>query len=248
MNRFFSTPAHPEPCRSANRTLRAFTLIELLVSMTILIIMTMIIAKIIADSSRAVEMGYQQAMMDGNARAFLDNVMDDLNQAIAVEGMPMKVMQNDVTTYDGAFRSDTLLFRALLGPDSTCDRAVKLVRYDVDGYDDYHVLRRGEKCANLSGENVPNIYPLMDYVVQFKFKMYALDENNQIRETTETLELPQYAELMLMVVSDKIHQRAMRMTGGDRQNFLTLHGRRYYVQATFPMAEGRWAEFEYYEE
>ena len=225
-----------------------FTLIELLVSMTILVVMTLIMIRVISDSSRAVELGYQQAMMDGNARAFLDTVLDDLNQAFAVDRMPMRVSNGAITPYnENHFRSHTLLFRALLGPDENCNRTTKLVKYDVDMIDDYYVIRRGEKCGDLAGESIPNIYPLLDYVVQFKINLWGYDAAGNLDIQTNTEELPEYAEIMISLVSPEIHARAMRMSAADRRSYLVRHGRRHYVQTTFPMANARFAEFDYFD-
>lgn len=226
----------------------AFTLIELLVSMTILIIMTLIITKIVSDSSRAVELGYNQAMMDGNARAVFDSLLDDLNRAVAQEGMEM-IVSGEQQTYSLLGTSDAISFFALLGPDAGCASTVKLVEYDVmqQPGTDFFVLRRGEECTAVGVPgSVTHKYPLMDYVVKLRIKMYSFDAvSGRFREVTSSAELPEYAEIMLMTIPDKVHRRAMRMTGDARMDYIRNNGKRYYVQATFPMANARWAEFDY---
>lgn len=226
-----------------------FTLIELLVSMTILIIMTMIMTKIISDSTRAVDLGYQQAMMDGNARAFLDNILDDLNQAVAAEGLAMQVDADDFKPYDeNLFASDRLRFFAMIGP-AGCDTDLKIVEYRIDEPptgEDFYILKRGDECAESSGASA-NKYPLLDYVVQFKVKLWGYNNQGQFRELQSTTQLPQYAEIMLTTVSDKLHDRAMQFDAAERRDYLLRHGRRHYVQATFPMAKARHPDYDYYD-
>ncbi len=238
------TNAHPRQRQAS----RAFTLIELLVSMTILIIMTLIMTRIISDSSRAVDLGYQQAMMDGNARAFLDILLDDLNQAIAADDMEMRVVNDSLNTYD-YYNSDTLLFYSL-GGTTTHDSSFtpRLVEYrmrEVDG-EDYYVLVRGDQASDDLPHSTTRIFPLLDYVVQFRVRLFSLNNQGQLVETQSTSQLPQFADILLITASDKMHQRAMLFSGTNRRNYLQRMARRHFVQATFPMAEGRNAVYDYH--
>jgi prepilin-type N-terminal cleavage/methylation domain-containing protein len=76
------------PCR---RKPSGFTLIELIVAVFILTVMALMLTRIFFDSSRAVEQGKDQALMDETARLILDVLENDISQALVRPDVPFRI-------------------------------------------------------------------------------------------------------------------------------------------------------------
>ena len=174
------TPAHF--CHTfKNRT--AFTLLEMLVSITILSIMVVSIARIVADTGRATRAGHQQVYDDSNVRAAMNLIMDDLMECVNEPYINNFELDTGDTTYAAAFKADSLRFTVFGGPDFTGTDAVsentlQTVRYyvasrtDTDGNTFYTLNRAfqwGVEPSDISG------YPVLEHVVEFAVTPYDTD-------------------------------------------------------------------------
>ena len=70
---------------------QGFTLLELIVSISILALMALLISRIFTESSRAVDQGRGQALLDETARLMLDSMETDISQALIRTNVPFRV-------------------------------------------------------------------------------------------------------------------------------------------------------------
>ncbi|MDF7809171.1 type II secretion system protein [Pontiellaceae bacterium B12219] len=68
-----------------------FTLLEIMVSISILALMALMISRIFTESTKAVEQGRDQALLDETARLILDDFATDISQAIVRTNIPFRV-------------------------------------------------------------------------------------------------------------------------------------------------------------
>jgi prepilin-type N-terminal cleavage/methylation domain-containing protein len=97
-----------------------FTLLEIIVSISILALMALMISRIFNDSTRAVEQGKGQSLIDGTARLLLDYIEQDVSQALIRTNVAFRVQRSTETTRSILFlrRSGASLkaFRAIPPP------------------------------------------------------------------------------------------------------------------------------------
>jgi prepilin-type N-terminal cleavage/methylation domain-containing protein len=72
-------------------TKRGFTLLETMVSITILALMVLIISRIFSESTRAVERGKSQSLLDDTARLLLNLIEQDIHQALIRTNVAFRV-------------------------------------------------------------------------------------------------------------------------------------------------------------
>lgn len=256
-----TTTARPD------RRRRGFTLIELLVAMTILSVIVLAMTRIMADSSRAVQLGYQQTFEDSNARAVLDTIADDLTQAIVAPGCEFEIETSPggggsvSETYASEFICHKLRFRAALGPELNNPatpaekQTIQLVEYDVTPEGDHYNLRRSYVWGATAG-SLPS-YPLMDYVVGFQVRAH-LTTTNFILTSNPSGSLsgpptanpvytipPISVDVMLMTLSDQAHIRAMSLSDAARRTFIRNNAKRHFLQINLPTQSGHLPEFRY---
>ena len=70
---------------------QGFTLLELIVSITILAMMALLISRIFTESTRAVNQGRGQSLLDETARLMLDSMETDISQALIRTNIPFRV-------------------------------------------------------------------------------------------------------------------------------------------------------------
>jgi prepilin-type N-terminal cleavage/methylation domain-containing protein len=70
---------------------RGFTLLEVVVSISILALMAIMISRIFSESTRAVDQGHGKALLDESARYLLDNIEQDIGQALVRTNVPFRV-------------------------------------------------------------------------------------------------------------------------------------------------------------
>lgn len=73
------------------RNSQGFTLLEIVISITILALMALMISRIFTESSRAVEQGKDKALLDETARLLLDNIEQDISQALVRSNVAFRV-------------------------------------------------------------------------------------------------------------------------------------------------------------
>jgi prepilin-type N-terminal cleavage/methylation domain-containing protein len=222
-----------------NPSRHAFTLIELLVSIAILTIMVLLIAKIVADSSRASQISYQQAFDDANARAVIDTLMDDLSQMVVVSNRYEPTRDSNRLSQYGAgdeFWGDDIKFQAFLGSSNT----IMVARYWVDLQPDSDGLYELKRAEAKPGEQLLS-YPVLDHVLQFQVRFF----DGQGREMHGAIhEIPQYVDFYLMVASDATHKRAKQMqrasvSAAAVRDYLYRNGRRHYFRGYPVVVQGR---------
>ncbi|MDF7825579.1 prepilin-type N-terminal cleavage/methylation domain-containing protein [Pontiellaceae bacterium B12227] len=72
---------------------QGFTLLELIVSITILTLIALMLSRIFTASSRAVNQGRGQSLLDETARLMLDTMETDISQALIRTNVPFRVDQ-----------------------------------------------------------------------------------------------------------------------------------------------------------
>lgn len=75
---------------------QGFTLLELIVSISILALMALLVSRIFTESSRAVNQGRGQSLLDETARLILDSMETDISQALIRTNVPFRVSSNSV--------------------------------------------------------------------------------------------------------------------------------------------------------
>jgi prepilin-type N-terminal cleavage/methylation domain-containing protein len=73
------------------RNQSGFTLLEIMVSISILALMALMISRIFTESTKAVEQGRDQTLLDETARLILDDFSTDISQAIIRTNIPFRV-------------------------------------------------------------------------------------------------------------------------------------------------------------
>ena len=89
-----------------------FTLLEVLISITILALMTVMISRLFSGSSRAVEQGQGQALLDETARLVLDYIEQDISQALIRTNVAFRI-QSQVDLNDSIYLISTGIRRQL---------------------------------------------------------------------------------------------------------------------------------------
>ena len=243
---------------------RAFTLIELMVSVFILCIVVLAIGRIVGDVNRAMETGTRQAYVDGNARALMEIIVDDLSQAITDDSgrfwFEWKKIGN---TYHGDFEHDELTFTAVLGPVPTSaplndpsHYTQMTVKYWVENATDingdlYFAVKRGERYGTDASVNT---YPMLDYIVEFKITLYN-DQgqiiNDRANQTWVSCDyLPSVAAIHLTLISEDAHRKARKIAASAgidaMRDFILKNSRHYFTAAYFPMRRGRKPVYNYH--
>lgn len=232
-----------------------FTLLEMLVSITILSIMVVSIARIVADTGRATRAGHQQVYDDSNARTAMNLIMDDLMECVNEPYINNFELDTGDTTYAASLKADSLRFTVFGGPnftgtDADSENTLQTVRYyvasrtDTDGNTFYTLNRAtqwGVERSDISG------YPILEHVVEFRAIIYN-DNRTQIGASSIDY-MPAFVNIYIAVISDEDHRRARRL--GDTQgsvamtSFIEKNARRYFTQAFLPVRKGRKLEFNY---
>ncbi|VGO23039.1 PulJ/GspJ family protein [Pontiella sulfatireligans] len=73
------------------KTKSGFTLLEIVVSISILAVMALMISRIFSESTRAVERGQDQTLLDETARLLLDVIEQDVSQALIRTNVAFRV-------------------------------------------------------------------------------------------------------------------------------------------------------------
>ena len=68
-----------------------FTLLEIVLSITILALIALVLSRIFSESSQAVNQGRNRALLDETARLVLDNIEQDIGQALIRTNLPFRV-------------------------------------------------------------------------------------------------------------------------------------------------------------
>jgi prepilin-type N-terminal cleavage/methylation domain-containing protein len=80
---------------SARTSRRGFTLLEIMVAVAILALMALMLSRIFSESTRAVERGKGQALLDETARLLLDQAQRDIAQALIRTNVAFRVHEID---------------------------------------------------------------------------------------------------------------------------------------------------------
>ncbi|MDF7800476.1 prepilin-type N-terminal cleavage/methylation domain-containing protein [Pontiellaceae bacterium B1224] len=76
---------------STMKNRRGFTLLEIVVSITLLALMALMLARIFTESTRAVGQGRERALLDETARFVLNNLEQDISQALIRTNVAFRV-------------------------------------------------------------------------------------------------------------------------------------------------------------
>lgn len=236
-------PADPPPrhdiCAKAG-----FTLIEMLVAVTVLVVITLLLARIISQSTQVMTDGARQAAQNANARLALDFLAREFAQSGGDSNLPFQRKTGVLTTY-GAFPCDDLRFatfnRILTNGVSQDREAVQVGYYVKDlGSSGYYSLYRAEKTINPSGYGTSlradfgaaNEAELIRYVVEFRVVCYDTNATATVMDSAEKKYLPVYADVYLAVLSEGDARRAhqLQLTGGDFQAYVHRTAKRYHTR------------------
>jgi type II secretory pathway pseudopilin PulG len=213
-------------------------LVELLVSIAILTILVLLVARIVFDSSRATQLAYDQAFDDANARAVMDTVMDDIAQIVVNPMRKAVITEKDLPAYgltDDMTGADLEFFTFPASTGTLMKAAYSLQRQN--GTDGVYELSRAIAQADKELKS----YPVMDHVVQFRVKFFNVQGEAM---PSPLVEMPLYADVYLMVVSDDTHRRLSQLDrsgakANDKKVFLYRNGRRHYSRVAPVTFTGR---------
>ena len=90
---------------------QGFTLLELIVSITILTLIALMLSRIFTESSRAVDQGRGQSLLDETARLMLDNMETDISQSLIRTNVPFRI--STVSVGDALYCISTAIRRRL---------------------------------------------------------------------------------------------------------------------------------------
>ena len=76
-----------------------FTLLEIVVSIAILALIALMISRIFSESTRAVERGKDDALLDESARLLLDVMEEDISQALVRTNVAFRIENNNAAIY-----------------------------------------------------------------------------------------------------------------------------------------------------
>lgn len=154
----FSSRLTPRASRSG------FTLLELVVSVTLLALMAMLLARVFSESTQAVGQGSEQALLDETARMLLDNIEQDVGQALVRTNVAFRV--NTVSVGDALYCISTAIRRR----QETNPRDTAPIR-----------IRSSQKTSTANG-----LEPDLNHYVKFEYASGATGVNgitNLIRQS-----------------------------------------------------------------
>lgn len=232
----------------------AFTLIELLVAVTVLVIITLLLARIINQSNNVISEGTRQATQNANARMALDFIAKDFLQAAGDGRLRFQRDESPGSpatpnAYGATYPCHSLKFfsfRNILEPgDTGQDReAVRVAYYVKDMYATFgcYSLMRAEKpvgatesYTNLTyNPTVSDEAELIRYVVEFRAVCYQTNSYAVLSagDTANMDHLPAYIDIFLAVLSEAEARRAHSMPPGsaDQINFISRTAKRYHTR------------------
>lgn len=229
----------------------AFTLIELLVAVTVLVVITLLLARIISQSNDIISDGTRQAAQNANARMALDFLAREFAQAGGDgrlrfrrderPGAPAGTVAN---TYGSSFPCHQLkfvTFKNLLEPgDASQDREGIMVAYYVKSDGGTNSLVRAERAIAGSGSYTNITYTpstaeeaeLMRYVVEFRAVCHDTNGTIMSSSTTDYDYLPAYMDVYLSVLSESEAKRAATFVLGsaNQKDYVIRNAKRYYTR------------------
>lgn len=224
----------------------AFTLIELLVAVTVLVVITLLLARIISQSNDIISDGARQATQNANARMALDFLAREFAQA---GGDGRLHFQRDETpgspavpsTYGSSFPCHQLkfvTFKNLLEPSGTStNREAVRVAYYVKSDGGTNSLVRAEEAIAGTGSYPTYLTPaeeveLMRYVVEFRAVCHDTNATASIMNSMDQDHLPAYIDVYLSVLSESEAKRAATFVLGsaNQKDYVVRNAKRYYTR------------------
>ena len=237
-----------------------FTLVEILAAMAVLVVLVLLMAHILSDSTGAMNRGNRRMEMSASGRAVLDLVARDLSQALTSSNAVFKIVSGGnhlfgANAYDIA--SDEIYFVSPGGSVPENPRSARPMAYFVDvmlkrqssmvkennlyslvRYASTNALEQGAWWTNAIPQNLPTV---ADYIVAFN--ALAADESGNSENydsTFNTNRLPLWVDLSLeLMAADDARQVATMwdINKDVARDMIDRYTRRYTTRVYFPNRE-----------